>query len=254
MKFSKLPDLFVCTFCISQRLVGYCVVIYSESFELARRLPHHEHIPAGTTSLLCIQRSDRRLVIYLDPSSLLFSTVMVRQPPASLIFRSCQPQPHQVSPGGRRGMIGVCSPRVEDMLIRKELDVANLEDHMKGQASTCFLQNVRRFKLSRREGRDQTGVGESSERSDEVWVVPQIVSEETTWRPSEVVPSVDSSFGTSFEEKDGRPNVWFLAVTHFAFAVKVPDWLRQGLQHIWSFSSKDIVDMMSGYDVGFPPC
>jgi len=62
------------------------------------------------------------------------------------------------------------------MLIGKELDVANLKDHVESQASTGFLQNVGGFKLGRGEGRNEALVGKACKRSDEIWVVPQSVS------------------------------------------------------------------------------
>ncbi len=80
--------------------------------------------------LLAVQRILWRRIVHLDASSLLLVTIRERQMPAAFRFWGRQPQSHEMSPWRRWSMILVRRPRVEDMLVRKPLDVTNVEDHV----------------------------------------------------------------------------------------------------------------------------
>ena len=59
-------------------------------------------------------------------------------------------------------------------------------------------------------------------------------------------------FPTWFKVKNARSDVRILALADFAFTVKIPYRLRQGLDHIRPFSSQDIIDMVDRSDVRLP--
>lgn len=56
-------------------------------------------------------------------------------------------------------------------------------------------------------------------------------------------------FSPRFEVEDTRSGVRILALADFAFAVKIPYRLRQGLDYVRCFSFQDIIDMVHGSDI-----
>lgn len=73
-------------------------------------------------------------------------------------------------PRRRRLIVRVRRPGVKHVFVGQELDIADFEDHVQGQALACVLEHVDGFELSGREGRDDAVVGEAGEGADVVWV------------------------------------------------------------------------------------
>lgn len=97
--------------------------------------------------LLGIQKSNRSLVINLNSTSLLLITIPERQLPATLILRRRQPKTHKVATGGRGCMIRVCGAGMQNVRIRQELNITDIEDHVQRQAHTGFFQHAQGFLL-----------------------------------------------------------------------------------------------------------
>lgn len=93
---------------------------------------------APLMSLLCIYGTHGRIVIHLNPTSLLLCAVVEGQLPTPLVLRHTQPEPHQMPPHSRptlivdttRRVVRICSPRVKDMRVAEELNVPWIQDHV----------------------------------------------------------------------------------------------------------------------------
>ena len=84
-----------------------------------------------------------------------------RQPPTALTLRRRQPQPHQMPPRRRGRMVRVLRARVQDVLVGEELDVADFEDHVQGEALAGRFKHVGGFELGGGEGGDEARGGEA---------------------------------------------------------------------------------------------
>lgn len=73
-------------------------------------------------------------------------------------------------PRGRRRVVGVRGPGVEDVRVGEELDVADFKGHVQSEPGAGFLEDSQRFLLSSRQGRDYAGIGEAGKGLDVVWV------------------------------------------------------------------------------------
>ena len=65
--------------------------------------------------------------------------------------------------------------------------------------------------------------------------------------------AVYSALSTRFKIEDASPDVRILALADLAFAVEIPNRLRQGFEHIRSFFFQNIVDVVHGCDIGLSP-
>ena len=65
--------------------------------------------------------------------------------------------------------------------------------------------------------------------------------------------AVYSALSTRFKIEDASSDVWILALADLAFAVEIPDRLRQGFEHIRSLFFQNIVDVMHRCDIGLSP-
>lgn len=59
---------------------------------------------------------------------------------------------------------------MQDVRVGDELDVADVEDHVQGEALAGLLEDFDGFELLGRERGDDAGVGEAGERADVVGV------------------------------------------------------------------------------------
>lgn len=125
--------------------------------------------------LLGIIRSNRWCVVDLDATPLLVLAVVERQLPAALLLRCAQPQPHQVPTGRWRWVVLVCRPSMEDMVVGEELDITNIQDHVKSKAQAGLVEDASSANLLRRERRNETLVAETGQGLDVVWVPPEHV-------------------------------------------------------------------------------
>ena len=98
------------------------------------------------------------MVINLDPTALLLNTIPERQPPAALALRRGQPQPHQVAARGGGCVVRVGGAGVQDVRVGKELDVADVEDHVQRELVAGFLEDAQGFLLGVGEWRDDACV------------------------------------------------------------------------------------------------
>jgi hypothetical protein len=67
-------------------------------------------------------------------------------------------------------MIRVRSARMQNMRIRKELNIPNIQNHMQRQPHTSLLKNLQRLKLFLAQRGDDTRVAEAAERADVVGI------------------------------------------------------------------------------------
>ena len=65
--------------------------------------------------------------------------------------------------------------------------------------------------------------------------------------------AVHSALSTRFKIEDAPSDVWILALADLAFAVEIPDRLRQGFEHIRSLFFQKIVDVMHRCDIRLSP-
>ena len=65
--------------------------------------------------------------------------------------------------------------------------------------------------------------------------------------------AVYSALSTRFKIEDARSDVWILALADLAFAVDVPNRLRQGFEHIRPLFFENIVNVVHRCDVGLSP-
>lgn len=105
-------------------------------------------------------------------------------------------------------MIRIRRPRMKNMRIRQELDIANVQDHMQTQTVASLLKNLESLGLGIGHGRNDSGVGEAVQGPHVVWVPL----------------CVDAAVLAALEVYDACADEFFLAFAGFAFAVKVPDW------------------------------
>ena len=62
---------------------------------------------------------------------------------------------------------------------------------------------------------------------------------------------VDARVVAAFEIHDAGTDVFVFSLTGFAFTVKVPNWLGEGLENIGTLFGKGIVNMVRRDNVGF---
>ena len=158
-------------------------------------------------------------------------------------------------PPRRRGcVVLVCSSRVKHVLVTQPLDVADVEDHVQAKPHARIFEDLEGFRLGGRERRDAAGVGEAGQRADVVGI------------PF----AVDSAIKAGLDVQDLRSDkyvmlsanhpqlqmhvlhVLILTLAHFALAVKVPNRLRQSLDHVWSLLLHGVVHVMHTRDVTLP--
>jgi hypothetical protein len=186
--------------------------------------------------ILSIQRRPRRLIVQLNPAPLLVRRIRERQLPTSLRLRRRQPQPHKVPARRRRRMIRVSSPAVQDVRVREELDIANLEDHVQRQAHARVFKHLRGFDLCGRQRRDLANVAVAGEGLDVVGV-PFAVD-------------ARGLVGPCFLVEDGLAGVGFLAGGDLTLTVEVPDGLGEGLGDVGVLLLQHVPDVVHGDDVG----
>lgn len=90
-------------------------------------------------SLIRIQQRDGSLIIHLDPPTLLLITIPKRQLPPTLTLRRRQPQPHKMAARCRGRMVRIFGAGMQNVRVRDELDVADLEDHVQGVCVAGFF-------------------------------------------------------------------------------------------------------------------
>jgi len=86
---------------------------------------------------------------------------MEGQFPATLFLWRAQPQPHQVAAGSWRRVVLVLSTGMEHMLVRQNLDVADIEDHMQGEFEAGVFEDLGGAELGRGERWNQARVREA---------------------------------------------------------------------------------------------
>ena len=168
--------------------------------------------------LFGVQRADWRLIIDLDPATLLVVAVVKRRLPSAFAFWDREPQPHQMPPHPRpallihaaRRMILIRRPRVEDMRIAQQLDVARVEDHMQRQLRARIVQNLKRALLLLRQ-RWNPGVGTGVEAFQRGHVVGV-----------EFGPDARGARRVVLHEDDAGSIPRVLAFADLTFAVEVP--------------------------------
>lgn len=72
--------------------------------------------------------------------------------------------------GGRWGVVLVFCTRVQDVRVGDKLDVADVEDHVEGEALASLFEDFDGFELLGGERGDDSCVGEAGERPDVVGV------------------------------------------------------------------------------------
>jgi hypothetical protein len=112
-------------------------------------------------TLLRVLWCNRRRVINLNPSPLLLPTIMEWQLPTTLVLRRAQPQSHQMPARCGWREVLVRSPRMQHVVIRQELDVANVENHVQCELEASVLEDLGGARLLRGKSRDQASVGEA---------------------------------------------------------------------------------------------
>jgi len=141
-----------------------------------------KHSPStpSKTSLLSIQRANRRHIPHLNPTPLLPIRIKKRRLQPTLTLRHSQPQPHQMPPNPfppalvqtpRRPVL-ISSPRMQHVPISQQLDIARLQNHMQRQLRRRVLQHAQSVELllaQRRDGGVWTAV-EARERGEVVGV------------------------------------------------------------------------------------
>lgn len=155
--------------------------------------------------------------------------------PATLGLRRSEPQPHEVPSGRWRLVVGVSCARVQDVRVGNELNVADLEDHVQGEAHAGLLQDARSLLLRFAEGWDFADVAEALERVHVVRV-PFAVH-------------AGGFLGSGFLVEDGLASVRLLAGGDFAFTVEIPDGLCEGFGNVGMLPLKGIPDIVDGDDV-----
>lgn len=149
---------------------------------------------------------------------------MERQPPPTFTGRCTQPKPHQVS--SRHAALGrvvsVLCPRVQNVGVGHELNIAHLQDHVQFDAIAHRLERFEGVDLLGAQGRDDALVAEPRQAAHVVRV------------PFTVDPLLGGRVRLvgRFEVDDARANVGLFALADFALAVKVPHWLCQQLRHV----------------------
>lgn len=63
------------------------------------------------------------------------------QLPATLVLWCAQPQPHQMSAGRWWWVVLVCCPGMQNMVVRQELDVTDIQYHVQGEAQTGLVED-----------------------------------------------------------------------------------------------------------------
>jgi hypothetical protein len=117
----------------------------------------------------------------------------------------------------------------------EELDIAELKNHVQANFHASILQDLKGIELLRRQRGNFAGVREALERLDEVGV-----------RFGE-----DAWVVARLEVEKGHTDVLLLAEGGLALAVKVPDWLCEGLGDVGAFALDGVPDVLGGGEVGF---
>ena len=124
--------------------------------------------------LLGIVRRNWWCIINLDATPLLVFAVMEGQFPTTLVLGCAQPQPHQVPTRRWRWEVFVCCSGVEDVVVRQELDVTDIQDHVKGKAQAGLVEDSSSTDLLWRKRRDEALFTEACEGLDIVWIPPDL--------------------------------------------------------------------------------
>ena len=124
--------------------------------------------------LLGIVRSNWWCIIDLNATPLLVFAVMEGQFPTTLVLGCAQPQPHQVPTRRWRWEVFVCCSGVEDVVVRQELDVTDIQDHVKGKAQAGLVEDSSSTDLLWRKRRDEALFTEACEGFDIVWIPPDL--------------------------------------------------------------------------------
>ena len=124
--------------------------------------------------LLGIVRSNWWCIIDLNATPLLVFAVMEGQFPTTLVLGCAQPQPHQVPTRRWRWEVFVCCSGVEDVVVRQELDVTDIQDHVKGKAQAGLVEDSSSTDLLWRKRRDEALFTEACEEFDIVWIPPDL--------------------------------------------------------------------------------
>lgn len=130
-------------------------------------------------------------------------------------------------------MIRIRRPRMQHMRVGQELNIPNIQHHVQTQPGTGILQHLQRLELRLRERGDDACVREAGERAHVV----------------RVPFCVDAAVRAALEVDDAGADVLFLACAGLAFAVEVPDWLREGPEDVGAVLGEGVVDVVGGDDV-----
>jgi hypothetical protein len=63
---------------------------------------------------------------------------------------------------------------VEDVVVRQELDVTDIQDHVKSEAQACLVEDSSSTNLLRRKRRDEALFAKACEGFDIVWIPPDL--------------------------------------------------------------------------------
>lgn len=195
------------------------------------------------------------MIVDLNASPLLLPTIMKRQLPAALILGRAQPQTHEMPPRRWRRVVLVRRARVQDVVVRQELDISNIEDHMQRQAQTRRLEHLSGVELRRRKRRDEPCVGEAREGADVVGIPSDEVLVKHIYSPKDFWKRWDSlrihpPALPPLQIKHTRANPILLTDTLLPLSIKVPNRLRQRARHIRVLLLQRVPDGMAGDQVG----
>ena len=121
------------------------------------------------------------------------------------------------------------------MGIADELNISHFQDHVQRQALGGFLQGLRRVFLLGAQGRNQTLIREPLEGSDVI----------------RVPLDIDSVLATVFEIYDRLSGPLLLSTRDLAFAIEVPNRLRQQISHVGIFLHQRIPHIVDADNVTF---
>ena len=138
------------------------------------------------------------------------------------------------------------------MGVGDELDIANVEDHVEGEALAGLLEDFNGFELGRGEWGDDASGGEAAERADVVGVPSIYIS--ILYRKWEVeegggVLGVNTGILPTLEINHTSPNVLLLALGSLTLPIKVPNRLRESLKHIRSLLGEHIIHQMRRHNI-----
>lgn len=141
------------------------------------------------------------------------------------------------------------------MGVGQELNIADFKDHVQFDAVASRLKDLEGLNLSSRERRDDSSVGEASERTHIVGVPPEKVSAQFfTQRTIEgdgYILGINPRVLPTLQINHARLDILLLSCARLALPVEVPDRLRESLEHIRALLRQDVVNIVRGAQVRF---